>query len=99
MSLVRQHLGVNQKVFAEKLEISGASLSDIERGKNGLSLSTFAKLVLECGVNPYWLLTGDGEMLSHYPRPPDVVDEKSELRLRLEKAEAEIAKIRAALDS
>lgn len=44
--------------MAKSLGISPPALSDIERGLNGPSMTTFRKLVNDYGVNPYFILNG-----------------------------------------
>jgi len=59
---IRNALKLKQKEFAEKLEVSPPSLSEIETGKYNLSSESLIKLVKEYSVNLYYLLLGEGEM-------------------------------------
>ena len=58
----RKQLGISQKDLAAGLGITQASMSEIERNKIGLSLSTFEKLVYTYNINPYFLMRGEGEI-------------------------------------
>lgn len=59
---IRNALKLKQKEFAEKLDVSPPSLSEIETGKYNLSVESLIKLVKEYSVNLYYLLFGEGEM-------------------------------------
>lgn len=57
---VRIKQGLSQSVFAEKLGIKQASLSDIERGKTEANYNILSELSSQFGVNLNWLVTGLG---------------------------------------
>jgi DNA-binding XRE family transcriptional regulator len=59
---VRRILDISQKDFALKLSIKQGSLSDIERGRIGVSSKVANSICNEFAVNPTWLHTGVGEM-------------------------------------
>lgn len=59
----RKYAGLTQGELAEKIGIKQASISDLERGKSASSSYT-ASIARACGVSPFWLETGQGEMLS-----------------------------------
>ena len=59
---IRKSLNLKQKDFASGLGISGASLSDIEKGKNKPGHDFLYKIAREFHVNLYYLLFGEGEM-------------------------------------
>ena len=59
---IRQALKFKQKEFAERLNISAPSLSEIEGGKYKPNFDFMAKLVKEFKVNLYYLFFGEGEM-------------------------------------
>ena len=62
MKSVRKKLGFRQKDLAPILNISTASLSDIESGKNIPRHDALYNLSLQFKVNIYYLLHGEGEM-------------------------------------
>jgi phage repressor protein C with HTH and peptisase S24 domain len=64
----RKYAGLTQGELAEKIGIKQASISDLERGKSASSSYT-ASIARACGVSPYWLETGQGEMLSDSKDP------------------------------
>jgi transcriptional regulator with XRE-family HTH domain len=61
---IRQHLKYKQADFAEKLNISGPALSEIENDKYKPGHDFFYNLVQEFNVNLYYLLFGEGDMFS-----------------------------------
>jgi len=56
---------MNAKQFAMELNISDGHFSDIRHGNRKLSRKIMQAIYLQFGINKNWLLTGDGEMLSH----------------------------------
>ena len=62
MKLIRKTLGLRQKDLSPMLNISSASLSDIESGKNFPRHEVIYNLSLKYNVNIYYLLHGEGEM-------------------------------------
>ncbi|WP_313418758.1 LexA family transcriptional regulator [Sphingobacterium multivorum] len=65
LKIFREHFGYNQKDFAKRLQMKPGSLSDVERGKVGVSTKLKQILFLACLMNIEWLETGSGEM-QHY---------------------------------
>lgn len=59
---VRKTLNIKQKDFATRLGISGASLSDIEKGKSKPGHDFFYRIYKEFNVNLYYLLFAEGDM-------------------------------------
>lgn len=59
---IRLSLVLSQAQFAEKLSISQASLSDIERGRTELSNNILIVLSNEYGISIDWIITGKGDM-------------------------------------
>jgi len=57
----RKHASLSQVELAEKVGISQASVSEIERGLSRTS-SHLLRIALVCKVNPVWLSDGRGEM-------------------------------------
>jgi transcriptional regulator with XRE-family HTH domain len=60
---IRQVLGLNQTQFAEKLGLTSANISSIERGKSKLTEQNIHLICLTFGVREEWLRDGKGEML------------------------------------
>ena len=63
LSALREELGYSQREMGEAVGISGQAWGKYERGKSTPSTSVLKLLVSDVGVNPFWLLTGQGEML------------------------------------
>jgi len=59
---IRKKLNLLQKDFARELDISNASLSEIEAGNNKPRFELIYNLTLKFKVNIYYLLHGQGEM-------------------------------------
>ena len=64
LKLIREKLGLTQKVFAEKLNVSGPTLSDLEKGKYKPNHELFYNISKEYNVNLYYLLFGEGDMFN-----------------------------------
>jgi transcriptional regulator with XRE-family HTH domain len=62
MKEIRKNLGYKQREFAAELNISAASLSDIESGKGKPRHEAIYNLAKKYNVNIYYLLHGPGEM-------------------------------------
>lgn len=62
MQSVRKELNLKQKNFARELDISGASLSEIEAGNIKPQFEVFYNITEKFNVNLYYLLHGKGEM-------------------------------------
>lgn len=61
LKAARRHAQLTQKALAEKAGVEQPLISQIERGVN-LKSSHTARLARACGVDPYWLETGQGSM-------------------------------------
>lgn len=59
---IRIELRMNQRDFANKIGIKQGSLSDIERGRIGVSTKVVEKLLKSLNVNPGWLHDGKGDI-------------------------------------
>ena len=59
---IRERLHINQRDFAKTLEIKQGSLSDIERGRIGVSSKIVEKLTKKLNVNSGWLYDGKGDI-------------------------------------
>ena len=58
----RLYKGLKGIEFCKIIGISSGSFSDIENEKTKPSADTIASIVKNTDINPYWLLTGEGEM-------------------------------------
>lgn len=54
-------LGITQTQFSECLEVTQEGISQICRGLRGVSANLAAKIGLKYGINPQWLLFGEGQ--------------------------------------
>jgi transcriptional regulator with XRE-family HTH domain len=68
---VRKTLNIKQKDFAARLGISGACLSDIEKGKSKPGHDFFYKISREFHVNLYYLFFAEGDMFINPRRLPN----------------------------
>ena len=59
---IRLAAGLTQAVFARRIAIGRSSVAKIETGENTPSSQTQRLICQEFGINPEWLLTGEGEM-------------------------------------
>jgi XRE family transcriptional regulator, regulator of sulfur utilization len=101
--LLRLQRGYSQENLAYELGLSTTAYGDIERGKTDLTLSRLNQLAKVLRVAPTELLTGEG--LLETTRPIAEVTatsaenhEAETLRLRLEKQQLEIEKLRLEAD-
>jgi len=62
LKLIRSTLGFKQKDFAQKLQVSGPTLSEIEKGKYKPGHDFFYNIATEFKVNLYYLIFGEGDM-------------------------------------
>jgi len=62
LKLARKHAGLTQKELAPMSGMSQSNLSELETISHRSGYTT--QLAQACGVDPHWLATGDGEMLS-----------------------------------
>jgi repressor LexA len=70
ISEVRKRFGLSQDALAAKIGVSGSAIGLIEKGRSkSPSAELLASLTTELGVNPTWLLTGEGEMLLTDEKP------------------------------
>lgn len=65
---LRKHLKLTQDEFGEKLGVAKSSISNIEKGRYGVTDQTIKLMVREFGVSEKWLRTGEGEMLPDFSR-------------------------------
>lgn len=59
---IRRELRISQKEFAEKIEISGSFLSEVEANKSKPGYEFLNNIILTFNVNPLYLMTGKGNM-------------------------------------
>ncbi len=61
---IRKELKLTQAEFADKLKLSTSSISEMEAGNYKPTYQFFYHVGKELGVNLYYLLYGEGEMIS-----------------------------------
>lgn len=61
---IRSELGMTQEQLGEIIGVKKSTLSMIETGKSSLSKRNKLTLVQKLNINPNWLETGEGEMMS-----------------------------------
>lgn len=61
LKIIRKTLNLKQGAFAEKLGITQAYLSEIEKGKKSVSATVLLSLDA-LRINLHWFITGRGEM-------------------------------------
>jgi len=59
---IRKALGINQKEFAEKMNMSQGHISDVKNLRKSLTDDKIELLKFKFDVNMDWLRTGQGEM-------------------------------------
>lgn len=59
---IREHYGLTQIEMADKLKVTQGTVSDIERGRIGVSNKFAGKVFAAFDVNKNWFYTGDGNM-------------------------------------
>jgi DNA-binding XRE family transcriptional regulator len=67
---LRRRLGVTQKNFGEKIEISQKTINDYESGRVGVPKTSIKLICDNYNVNREWLETGEGEMFKPPIIPP-----------------------------
>ena len=61
LKIVRQHYGLNQNEFAEKVDSAQSSIARLESGSR-MPEGYIIKMIIEkFGCNPIWLVTGEGD--------------------------------------
>lgn len=60
----RKKLGLNQGEFSREIEISQTTVSRVESGEKKPSKAFLNAMMVRYAVNPDWILTGKGAMLS-----------------------------------
>lgn len=64
IKLIREHFGLSQAHFAQRIHRSPGFISLVESGRSDVSEATIAAICSVLPVNKDWLLTGEGEMTS-----------------------------------
>jgi transcriptional regulator with XRE-family HTH domain len=59
---IRRALGISQKDFAARIDVTGSLLSEIEAGKVKPGFNFLIAIAGEFKVNPTWVLLEEGEM-------------------------------------
>jgi transcriptional regulator with XRE-family HTH domain len=59
---IRRALGISQKDFAARIDVTGSLLSEIEAGKVKAGYHFLIAIAREFRVNPTWVLLEEGEM-------------------------------------
>lgn len=73
---LRKYLNLSQDSFGERLGVTGAAVSRIEKGERGLTEQMALSICREFRVNYIWLTEGKGDIFSGTPK--SVVDELAE---------------------
>lgn len=60
---IRLHTGLNQREYAEKIEVNLSNYRSYEQGIRRIYPETLVKINQFTNVNLHWLLTGEGEMI------------------------------------
>ncbi len=71
---VRKETGLTLRQFAEKIGISDSAVSQMEKGKSGVSDQTIRSICREFGVNETWLRTGAGSMTMEKTRAAELAE-------------------------
>lgn len=71
MKLVRKSLGLKQKEFAQKVNISVTTLSDMETGKSRAGFNFLYNIVKTFNVNLYYIFFEEGEMFNDNKNHPN----------------------------
>lgn len=74
--------GYTMKQFAERVGISDSAVSQIEKGRTGISDQTIRSICREYGVNEIWLRTGVGEMNADLGRAAELAEYVKKLLLQ-----------------
>ena len=64
---LRNTLKLTQTAFAEKIGLTGAAITRIEKGERNPSEQTILSICREFRVNYFWLTEGKGEMFTSTP--------------------------------
>lgn len=70
---LRKVLGLSGEKFGEKIGVTRSAISDIERGRNGLSEQNILAICREFNVNEEWLRTGTGAMFKDMSLDEEII--------------------------
>lgn len=76
IKLLRETLSLSQEAFGEKIGVTRASISNMEKGTRNPSEQTIKSICREFNVNYAWLIEGIGDMFSDLPET--LLDEVAE---------------------
>lgn len=68
----RKHAGLNQTELAERVGLSQQQISSLETGA-AEETTALVKIARVCGVNPFWLDSGEGAMLDPLVRTDEAL--------------------------
>ena len=71
---LRSSGGYTLRQFADRIGISDSAVSQIEKGRTGISDQTIRSICREFGVNEIWLRTGAGEMNAAKSREEEMAE-------------------------
>lgn len=77
IKIVRLHLKLTQKIFAERLGVKWYQIKDIETGKTKASVDILTVMCESFAINSDWLLTGRGNL--HRTETTTIKNENSNL--------------------
>ncbi len=83
---LRKILNMTQNEFGKLIGITGSTISDIEKGKSGLTDRNISMICEKFSVNEIWLRTGIGERLIESVSPEEKI---TALAARLSKTDKE----------
>ena len=69
---LRTSLGLSLEAFGEKLGVTRAAMSNIERGQRNLTDQMAKSICREFNVSERWLRTGEGEMFLELSRADEI---------------------------
>lgn len=61
---IREELNLTTRTFAEKLNLSASSITNIEKGRRNITNRIITDVCREFNVNEQWLRTGEGDMFN-----------------------------------
>jgi transcriptional regulator with XRE-family HTH domain len=71
---LRKALNLNQLDFGEKIGLTNAAISKIEKGTNNLTEQNIKMICKEFNVSEDWLRTGNGEMFIQRTKNQEIMD-------------------------
>ena len=74
IKMIRKDAEETLAVFGKKIGVSPAAISQIEKGKNGVSEQTIKTICYLYNVNENWLRTGEGSMHGDRSKMDEIAD-------------------------